>query len=317
VKKPLDLIVCGSCVVDVLVRPVTLEQPIGPGTLHRTDPLVLTTGGIVPNAGITAARLGLNVAALTYVGDDPWAKIVRSQLQAEAVDTSQLLTHPNHPTSTTAVLIDHQAQRSFLHAVGAPKQLGQQTFLDRLDFFASARAMLLGYYPLLPNLLDDLPAVLAAVQRTGCLTALDAAGDGGGMSPLEECLPHLDFYFPSQNEAQHQTGESDPQKILAAYRAAGATGVVGVKLGAQGALLSPRPHQWIEIPAVEPPAPVVDTTGAGDCFWGGLLTGILNGLAPAEAGRLAAAAGALCTTALGATTALADYASTARLAGLR
>ncbi len=314
--KQFDCVVCGSCVVDVLVRPVALDAPIGVGQLVRTEPLVLTTGGIVSNAGITLARLGMRAAAMSFVGEDPWAEIVRTCYLAEGLDTSHLLTHPSAPTSTTAVLIDDNGDRSFLHAVGAPKQLDKQTFLDRLDLFASSRAMLLGYYPLLPKLLDDLPEVLAAIRRTGCLTALDAAGGGGTMEPLERCLPHLDFYVPSHVEAQNQTGESDPCKILDAYRAAGAAGLVGVKLGEQGALLSPRKNEFVEVAAAQPPASVIDTTGAGDCFYGGLLSGVLRGLEIAEAGRLAAAAAACCITGLGATTAVRDYAATLRIAGL-
>ncbi len=315
-EKQWDCVVSGSCVVDVLVRPVELDQPVGTGQLVQTDPLVLTTGGIVSNAGITLSRLGARVAAMTYVGEDPWAQIIRDTYQSEGIDTKHLLTHAQSPTSTTAVLINPQGERSFLHAVGAPKQLDKSTFLDRLAFFASSRVMLLGYYPLLPKLLDDLPEVFAAIRRTGCLTALDAAGDGGSLGPLERCLPHLDYYVPSLAEARHQTGESDPQKILDAYRMAGSAGLVGVKLGEHGALLSPRLKEFVEIPAVQPPAAIVDTTGAGDCFFGGLLAGVLRGLEIADAGRLAAAAGACCITGLGATTAMRDYAALARLAGL-
>lgn len=315
-EKQLDCIVCGSCVVDVLVRPVSLDAPIGAGQLVRTEPLMLTTGGIVSNAGITLARLGMRAAAMTFVGDDPWAEVIRTRYQAEGLATEHLLAHPSAPTSTTAVLIDNNGDRSFLHAVGAPKQLDKHTFLDRLDLFASSRVMLLGYYPLLPKFLDDLPEVFCAIRQTGCLTALDAAGNGGSLGSLERCLPHLDFYVPSHAEAQHQTGEADPRKIIDTYRDAGADGLVGVKLGEQGALLSPRRNEFVEIAAVRPPAPVVDTTGAGDCFFGGLLAGVLRGHDIDEAGRLAAATGACCVTGLGATTAVRDYAATARLAGL-
>jgi len=311
-----DCVVCGSCVVDVLVRPVPLATAIQPGQLVRTDPLLLTTGGLVSNAGITLARLGLRTAAMTYVGNDSWAEVIRTQYGHEGINTAQLLTHPDAPTSTTAVLIDAAGGRSFLHAVGAPKQLTASTFLDRLDLFANSRAMLLGYYPLLPKLLDDLPTVLAAIRSVGCLTALDTAGEGGALTPLDRCLPHLDFYVPSLAEASHQTGETDPRKILDVYRSAGAAGLVGVKLGEQGALLSPDQHQYIEVATVEPPAPVIDTTGAGDCFFGGLLAGILHGHALPLAAQLAAAAGACCVTGLGATTQIQDYATTSKLAGL-
>ena len=91
---------------------------------------------------------------------------------------------------------------------------------------------------------------------------------------------------------------------------------MGVKLGSEGALLSPRAGEYVEIPQVVPPGPVVDTTGAGDCFYAGLLTGLLKGMSVERAGRLAAAAGACCVTGLGATAGLRDYQETARLAGL-
>jgi sugar/nucleoside kinase (ribokinase family) len=62
---------------------------------------------------------------------------------------------------------------------------------------------------------------------------------------------------------------------------------------------------------------VIDTTGAGDCFLGGVLTGVLRGLSAADAGRLGAATGAYCVTGLGATTAICGYDETAILAGIK
>ena len=58
--------------------------------------------------------------------------------------------------------------------------------------------MLFGYYPLMTRLQPDLPEVFAAIRETGCLTAIDAAGDGGTMDPLAKILPHIDFYLPSE-----------------------------------------------------------------------------------------------------------------------
>jgi ribokinase len=70
----------------------------------------------------------------------------------------------------------------------------------------------------------------------------------------------------------------------------------------------------VEVAVVPAPGPVVDTTGAGDCFLAGLLTGVLRGLSPADAGRLAAATGACCVTGLGGSSATRGYDETARLA---
>lgn len=315
-KSDFDAIICGSCVVDVLVRPVQLDVPIGGGRLVRTEPLRILPGGIVSNSGITMARLGMRVAAFTYVGQDEWGENIRARYQREGIDTRSLMIHPEAPSSTTAVLIDDSGERSFLHAVGAPKRLDKRVFLENLELFQKSRSMLLGYYPLLPDLEGDLPEVLAAIRKTGCQTALDAAGEGGTMQPLAECLPHLDYYIPSFREARHQTGESDPEQILNAYRSAGATGFLGVKLGTEGALLSPKLHELVAISPCPPPGEVVDTTGAGDCFYGALLAALLRGHTAEQAGRLAAAAGACCVTGLGATTAMADYAATCQLAGI-
>ncbi|MFM8413785.1 MAG: hypothetical protein ACKOCX_03585, partial [Planctomycetota bacterium] len=60
--------VVGTCVADILVRPVTLGAAIGGGRLFHVDPIEVTTGGIVCNTGIGLARLGLSVAAASLVG---------------------------------------------------------------------------------------------------------------------------------------------------------------------------------------------------------------------------------------------------------
>ena len=313
-EKTIDCVVVGSCVVDVLARPVPLDVAIGPGRLIETEPLQLMTGGIVSNAGTTLARLGMRVAALTYVGDDEWAEIIRRRFAAEGIDTSALETRSERATSTSAVLINEQGERSFVHYAGAPRLLDRAALLGRLDLFARSRAMLIGYYPLMTRLQGDLPEVLAAIRATGCLTALDAAGDGGTMDPLRQILPHLDFYLPNETEAAHQTGEAKPQAMIAAFRRAGATGLVGIKRGERGAVISPRAGEIFETPAVAPPGPVVDTTGAGDCFFAGFLAGVLHGMSPGDAARLAAAAGACCVTQLGATTAIRGLEETTRLA---
>ena len=53
-SKLFDCVVAGTCVADILVRPVPLEAPIGGGRLFHVDPVEVTTGGIVCNTGVAS-----------------------------------------------------------------------------------------------------------------------------------------------------------------------------------------------------------------------------------------------------------------------
>lgn len=309
-----DCVICGTCVVDALVRPVPLMRPIGSGKLIHVEPIELTTGGIVCNTGIDMRRLGMKVAATSLVGDDHWAKIIRMRLADEGLDVGGIETHPDRATSTTAVLIDPSGERSFAHHVGAPAVI-DRAFIDRhLPLFARGRYAVIGYLGLLPGLEPEIGPAVAAVRGAGCRVVLETAGSGGSLDTLAPALPHVDVYVPSLDEAVHQTGRDDPRAILTRYRECGARGIVGVKLGTKGALLSAAAGDVIEIPCIPAPGPVADTTGAGDAFLGGLLTGLIRGLSLRDAGLLGAATAACCVTALGATAGIRPFEETWRLA---
>ena len=299
-----DCIVCGTCVADILVKPVGLTVSIGGGKLFHVDPIDVTTGGIVCNSGIAMRRLGMRVAAASLVGDDLWGSVVQSRLAAEGIETAAIESHAALATSTTAVLIDASGERSFAHHVGAPQAIDLAFIRRRAADFAASRLALVGYFGLLPGLEPDLAAALAAVKATGCQVALETGGSGGALAALAPALPHIDLYVPSLDEAEHQTGLSNPREIIACYRRHGAGGIVGVKLGSRGALLSGSAGEFLDVPCVPAPGPVADTTGAGDSFLAGLITGILRGMPLADAGRLGAGTAACCVTGVGATAGL-------------
>jgi sugar/nucleoside kinase (ribokinase family) len=312
-SRAIDCIVCGTCVADILVRPVPLSVPVGGGRLFHVDPIEATTGGIVCNTGIAMRRLGMRVAAASLVGADPWGDLVRSRLEAEGICTQPLVTHPTLATSTTAALIDPSGERSFAHHVGAPKAIDLAFIERQAPHFARSRIAIVGYFGLLPGLEPVFGEAVAAIKAAGCRVAVETGGSGGTIEQLIPALPHIDYYVPSLDEAVHQTGLTDPREIIGCYRGHGAAGLVGVKLGTRGAVLSAKPGEFLDSPCIPAPGPVADTTGAGDSFLAGLLAGILRGMTVREAGLLGAATAACCVTGLGATAGLRSFEDTLRL----
>jgi sugar/nucleoside kinase (ribokinase family) len=112
----------------------------------------------------------------------------------------------------------------------------------------------------------------------------------------------VDYFLPSEDEAVALTGARSPESLVEAFRRAGATGVVGVKLGERGSYLSTPEHAaYIRPVRVRR---VIDATGAGDAFVAGFLAGTLTGRDPFDAARLGSAVAADCVTAVGASTAI-------------
>jgi sugar/nucleoside kinase (ribokinase family) len=314
IMTDVDCMICGTCVADILVRPVPLSTAIGGGRLFHVEPIDATTGGIVCNTGTAMRRLGMRVAGSSLVGDDLWGSLIRSRLEAEGIGTEAIETHPSLATSTTAVLIEPGGERSFAHHVGAPRAIDLAFIRRQAARFGASRIAVLGYIGLLPGLEPALGEAAAAIRAAGCRVVLETGGSGGTLGELSAALPHVAVYVPSLDEAVHQTGLADPREIIACYRGHGATGIVGVKLGSKGAILSPAAGELIDIPCIPAPGPVADTTGAGDSFLAGLLTGLLRDMPLREAGLLGAATAACCVTGVGATAGLRSFEETLRLA---
>lgn len=308
-----DCILIGTCTADVLVRPVPLAEPVGPGRLFEVDAIGVTTGGIVSNTGVALVRLGLDVTAAGLVGDDLFGREVQSRLAAEGVDTGCLVPHASLATSTTAVLIDPSGERSFAHHVGACSGIDLVFVRRHLAAIGSHRFAVLGYVGLLPGLESDLGAAVGAIRAAGPMVVLETGGSGGTLGTVLPALPHVDLYVPSLDEARHQTGLSDPRGIIECYRGHGLVGIVGVKLGSRGTLLCSADGEWLEIPCIPAPGPVADTTGAGDSLLAGLVAGLARGMPLGEAGLLGAATAACCVTGVGATAGLRSLEETLQL----
>jgi sugar/nucleoside kinase (ribokinase family)/fructoselysine-6-P-deglycase FrlB-like protein len=125
-------------------------------------------------------------------------------------------------------------------------------------------------------------------ERTPRATiTLDTHEDWGhdGRARLLHLSGRVDCFMPSREELADILGYDDPPRAIGELAARdGAPRVLVVKLGVEGCLVWQR--GWSDATHVEPvPAGVVDVTGAGDAFCGGLAAGLAVGLDPVEAAR--------------------------------
>jgi len=297
----MDAAIFGLIVADVIAEPMDLRKPPKPGGLVFTNSVRLTTGGNVCNTGIAMAKLGMKVAAAGLVGKDVLGAAVTERLRQQGLDTSAVFTTDQGQTSATVVAVEPGGERCFFHTPGVTKLLDAAAFRQCFPMFRRWRYVQVGYFGLLPALTPQLPGLLRELRAAAPETKinLETVTPVGPWEQLEPILPHVDVFVPSRGEAIDLTGERDPTKMIAAFRRHMPRGLIGIKLDADGCLLDDgSPRGPVMIPAYK--VKVVDTTGAGDTWFAGLLTGLIRGMPLERAGRLANRAAADCCTELGA-----------------
>jgi sugar/nucleoside kinase (ribokinase family) len=304
-----DVVCLGILVADVIARPVD-ELPHGAVSLM--EEVSLHGGGCALNTATGLARLGLTVAVVGKVGDDTFGDFVLGLLEERGLDPGDVLRDPAVPTSATVALVDRAGERSFLHLPGANDAL----IADELSLDSVCRGRALHVAgALVMAALDGTPTagLLAEARRRGVRTSLDTVYDATGRwERVEPCLPHLDLLTVGLAEAQGISGEREPARAAAWFRDRGVS-EVALKLGPDGCYVAGAEFEG-GLPAC--PVNVVDGTGAGDAFAAGFIHGRLAGWPLADAARLANAAGALATTAVGATEGLLGLDQTLAFAGL-
>lgn len=305
----MDAAVFGLIVADVIAEPLDLRRPPPPGGLVVANSMTLTTGGNVCNSGIAMAKLGLKVAAAGLVGRDVLGNAVVERLKQEGLDTSAVFVSDAGQTSGTVVAVEPGGERCFFHVPGVTRFIDAAIFRRCIPLFSQYSVVLIGYYGLLPRLTPDLPQVLSELREAAPKTriALDTVNPTGSWEQLEPILPRLDVFAPSRTEAAVLTGEKEPARMVAAFRRHMQRGLIGIKLDAEGCYLDDGARS-ITVPAYR--VSLVDTTGAGDTWYGGLVTGMLRGMPLEQMGRFANRAAADCCTALGASAGVQSFEKT-------
>ncbi len=287
--------VVGAHILDVLGRPVDSIPP-GQGSARLAE-IRATAAGTAAGTAVDLAKLGAQVSSFGAVGTDLLADILLLAMSTAGVDTSGVVRKTEVQTSATILPIRADGSRPALHVPGASRQF-RLTDVD-LDRLGGCDALVLGGPDALAGLAaDDLTAIVSTARERGALVMLDVLhpGDPRGFARIAGALALADWFCPNRDQLLALTGRSALDEAIADVLALGAGGVA-VTLGADGCLVTDGSGRARPVPAIE--VPVVDTTGCGDGFNAGFLTGLLSGWEPADAARLGVACGSLVATGLG------------------
>ena len=252
-----------------------------------------SNGGAPYNLLIDLARLGVAfpLAAVGRVGDDEDGRRILADCAEHGIDSTQLRTTREAPTSVTDVMTERATgRRTFFHQRGANALLAAEHF----DFQRTqARIFHLGYLLLLDAL--DAPApdgrphaaeLLARARTAGLLTSLDCVSENSRRceTVVMPVLPFVDVLFVNDFEAEQLTGrklgrggELDRAAVEAAVRQLLAGGVQRwvIVHFPEGACAGSRDGELCWQPSVRVPGDrIAGTAGAGDAFAAGVLTGL-------------------------------------------
>ena len=293
----LDLLVVGDCNPDLVLRGGHVEPVFG-----QVERLVqeaeLTIGGSAAIAACGAARLGLDTALASLVGDDPLGRFMLDALSERGVDVSRVVVRAEARTGVTVVLV-RGSDRAMLTAPGTISELTPELVDRRL--LSAARHVHVSSYFLQDGLRPGLADLLREVREAGASTSVDPNWDpseqwDGGLLDL---LDELSVLFVNAEEAKRIARVGDVEEAARALSRDGAVLVV-VKLGAEGALALAGDRMFRSAAiAVEE----IDAVGAGDSFDAGFLAGHLAGRPLEETLRLATSCGVLSMRAAGGTAA--------------
>ncbi|WP_405551687.1 PfkB family carbohydrate kinase [Streptomyces sp. NBC_01171] len=274
-----DVLVLGGAGVDTVVRVPELPLPFADS--YPIDTGVHTRAGQTGDfVALGLAALGLDVHHLDLIGDDPEGDLVRAL-------------HRDHGIALTALPQPAGTKRA-VNLVGPDGR--------RLSLYDTSRARSGDRFP------EDVLRPLAAAARHVHVTITQ---------PCAEALPLLrETGVPLSTDLHDWDGENpyhepyalaadvvflsaaaltDPERTMRRTAERGRARIVVATAGAEGAHLL-ADGELTHVPPATPPAPVVDSNGAGDAFAAAFLYGRLTGADPERCARYGALAGAYACT---------------------
>jgi ribokinase len=267
------IVVLGDVMVDVVCH---LAGPIAPGSDSPAS-ISMGGGGSAANVAAWLAVAGANPVLVGRVGADERGAAAEAGLLAAGVET-RLAVDTERPTGTCVVLVAPDGERSMVPDAGANDGLAGSDLPDEL-LTPGGHLHVAGYALLREGSREAARSAMARARARGVSVSVDPSSTALLGREFLDDAAGAQLLLPNAEEATALTGEHDPDaagRVLARR-----VPEVVVTLGDRGALWTDG--RDVRRAAAAPPAAVVDTTGAGDAFAGGLLAARVAGADPEAA----------------------------------
>lgn len=234
-------------------------------------------GGAPANVLCLAARQGLNTAFIGKVGNDTHGRFLRSVLEREGVCTEGLVVSDDVYTTLAFVSLDESGERefSFSRDPGADTCLKSNELNE--DILSNCRVFHFGSLSLTDEpARSSVFAALSLVSKAGAIISYDPNYRADlwkdaetAVEIMKKPLPLVDVVKVSIDEALLITGERAAERAASVLLSMGPKLVVvtaGPKNVIYAHALGLGSVQSFEVEQI------IDTTGAGDAFWGTFLS---------------------------------------------
>ncbi len=295
------VVVFGSYVTDLSAKCTRFPAA---GETVKGSTFQMGPGGKGSNQAVAAHRAGADVTMITKVGNDTFGNEVKRFYRENGMPLDGIITDDEHPSGAALIMVHAENMQNEIVVIpGACEHITAEDIetikpiLDQADIVLTQ----------LETNLDATLEVLRYSKARGCTTVLNPAP---AVPLTDEMFSIVDVITPNETEASLLTGVAVSEKIEDVRRAAQALRQRGVErviitlgergsyaLDGEGEFVSPSLHL----------GQVVDTTGAGDAYNGGLAAALSFGFDFHEAIRYATVVSGLSVTKPGTAPAMPEY----------
>lgn len=227
------------------------------------------------NAAVSAARLGVRSALLTYIGNDDIGKGNIEELEKNKVDTSMIKTIDGMPSNYHYVLWYDVERTILVKHTEFPYSLDMNMTPPKWMYLSSLASNSAEYHDQIGNYLVAHPEVKLAFQPGTFQMKL-------GIERTKNIYEHTEVFFCNFEEAQRilNTKETDHKKLMDMLAGLGPK-IIVVTDGIKGAYAREADGTCWFVP-VYPHTPF-ERTGAGDAFGSTFTSALLLGKSVQEA----------------------------------